>query len=185
MSHVILENPEIRKSIAPISIECYHKIINADPAYEKTELFEGMVITKMTKGYSHNYFSDLLIQFLTPIVPPNTFLRSEKPITVGNSEPEPDISIVSGKISDYRYKNPETALFIAEIAHSSLEYDRQKKIIYSRAGVPIYWIVNVEGECIEVYNTIVDGTYQNKTIYTKEDTIPILNTFLDLKVFFA
>jgi Uma2 family endonuclease len=184
MSHPILENPEIRKSIAPISIECYHEIISKDPAYEKTELFEGMVIKKMTKGTSHNYFSDLLIQLLSSMIQPNSFLRVEKPITVGNSEPEPDISVVSGKISDYRKKNPETALFVAEISHTSLEYDRQKRFIYSRAGIPIYWIVNIDEECIEVYDTIVNDIYQSKTIYTKNETISLFNVSMDLKKFF-
>jgi Uma2 family endonuclease len=48
--------------------------------------------------------------------------------------------------------HPTTALFIIEVADTSLEYDRGcKASLYARAGIADYWIVNLVDNRVEVY----------------------------------
>ena len=48
---------------------------------------------------------------------------------------------------------PEEIAMVAEVADSSLSLDRTRKFrSYSRAGIPVYWIVNLVERQIEVYS---------------------------------
>ena len=41
---------------------------------------------------------------------------------------------------------------VVEVADASLDRDRSiKKQVYARAGIPVYWIVNLQERRIEVY----------------------------------
>jgi Uma2 family endonuclease len=43
---------------------------------------------------------------------------------------------------------------VVEVADSSLDYDRTTKVrTYARAGIPVYWIVNIRDKRIEVYES--------------------------------
>jgi Uma2 family endonuclease len=47
--------------------------------------------------------------------------------------------------------NRRAALLVIEVAGESLRKDRLVKArVYARAGIPEYWIVNLEDRCIEV-----------------------------------
>jgi len=40
----------------------------------------------------------------------------------------------------------------SRVADATLDFDRQRKqILYARAGIPEYWIVNLIDRCVEVY----------------------------------
>lgn len=56
-----------------------------------------------------------------------------------------------------------------EIADSTLERDRTyKKRIYARAGIPVYWIVNLVEQQIEVY-TQPDVSGEEATYIGRQD----------------
>lgn len=61
---------------------------------------------------------------------------------------------------------------IVEVAESSLEYDGTVKLpIYSQAGIPEYWIVNLLERQIEVYRQPSGNSYQSKTIHGGQEAI--------------
>ncbi len=89
-------------------------------------------------------------------------------MTTKQSEPEPDLAIVRGSPGDYFEHHPagvDVAL-IVEVAYSSLDTDRDKRLIYARAGIPVYWIVNLEDRCLEVC-TDVYGRGRNRDYGTR------------------
>ena len=45
-----------------------------------------------------------------------------------------------------------TTFFVVEVAVSSLATDRVKGIEYARAGVPVYWLVDVTGRRLEIHS---------------------------------
>jgi len=62
------------------------------------------------------------------------------------SEPEPDISVVHGKIEDFDQKHPVTAALVVEVAKTSLPYDTGiKQHLYASMGVPDYWVLDLNG----------------------------------------
>ena len=68
------------------------------------------------------------------------------------SEPEPDVAVVSGTHEDYLEAHPRRPLLVVEVADSSLRFDRRRKqSLYARGGVEEYWIVNLIDGVLEVY----------------------------------
>ena len=62
------------------------------------------------------------------------------------------MAIVPGSIRDYADKTPTSAVLIVEVAHTSLFTDTTTKAEwYATAGVPEYWVVDVENRRLLVY----------------------------------
>jgi len=91
-----------------------------------------------------------------------------------DSVPESDITVVRGERGTYRGKHPtgrETALVI-EVAESSVSLDRKKAAIYARAGIPEYWIVNLEDWRLERMPQ-PDGTFAKTETLHVSDSVPV------------
>lgn len=143
--------------ILRLSIEQYHAMIQAgiltddDPV----ELLEGLLAFKLAKNPPHRLVTGLARTALENILPPGWYVDSQEPITLQNSEPEPDIVVVRGDTRQYLDRHPgaEDIAMIVEISDSTLQRDRTiKKRIYARAGIPFYWIVNLAESQVEVYS---------------------------------
>ncbi len=166
---------EIIEYLYPISVELYHQLLEKEPALEKTELFQGVIIKKMTKSIEHNFYTNFLSELLREIKPKGTFIQSEKTIQFGHSELEPDISIIEGKLWDYFSKHPKKAILIVEVSKTSIAYDRQKIPVYAEAGVENYWIVDINSKQVETYSEPSGCLYNVTKSYTFTDSIPIFN----------
>src|SRR5205823_11236189 len=91
-------------------------------------------------------------------------VRREDPITLADSEPEPDISVVRGRAADFFTAHPTSAELVVEIAVSSLALDRELASLYAEAGVKEYWIVLATERKVEVYRRPEGGRYQDKQL---------------------
>ena len=74
-----------------------------------------------------------LRDILTSVIEERFIVLQESPISIGDSEPEPDISTVCRIHDDYSDKHPETAAFVVEVAFGSFEDDLLKADIYTSA----------------------------------------------------
>jgi hypothetical protein len=72
-------------------------------------------------------------------------------MTLARSEPEPDLVVVRREVYEQAARHVSTAFLVIEVAKSSLRLDRTLAAVYAEAGVPDYWVVNVEGRQVEVY----------------------------------
>ena len=64
---------------------------------------------------------------------------------------------------------------------------KDKLFIYQEAGIPEYWLVDPEGECIIAYYLNEEGKYIGTTPFTNEDilTSKVLTNFqMDLSTLF-
>lgn len=64
----------------------------------------------MTISPKHSKVVTKLGPILAQAISENRIVRQEKPITIGDSEPETDISAVEGTYNDFGNKHPETEL---------------------------------------------------------------------------
>src|SRR5439155_11180306 len=113
---------------------------------ENFELLEGLIVRKMTKHPPPWIATGFLRDALIALGIPDFFVHSQDPVTTNDSEPEPDIALIRGDRRDYLGRNPDPkqAPLVIEVAESSLRQDRAlKKRIYARAGIPVYWIINL------------------------------------------
>lgn len=147
----ILDQPAVRGAALPISVAQYHRLSADGIVPERTELLQGVIIEQMTKSPLHTFLVQRLAAWLTAAAPPGVFLRKEEPLTLADSEPEPDIAVVEGVPDDYRAAHPMTARLVIEVAIATAGIDRAKAEVYAAAGVADYWIVMPETRTIEVY----------------------------------
>ena len=93
-------------------------------------------------------------------------------------EPEPDVAIVRGSDADYRHRVPTPAdvALLVEVSDSTLDQDRGKKLeAYARAGIPVYWIVNLVDRQVEVYTRPVKaGRYRSRKDYKPGQQVPVV-----------
>lgn len=146
---------------------------------ERVELIEGDIVRMSPVGPLHGEIVTLIAEKLWALFGSGYRVRVQQPLVIDDSEPEPDIAVVPGKPGDYREAHPTTALLVVEVSQTSAEYDREVKApLYARAGVPEYWIVNLDEGCIEVYRDpapMGEGyTYRLRRIYTKGEQIACL-----------
>ena len=114
-------------------------------------------------------------------MPQGWYVDAQEPITLDDSEPVPDVVVVRGNTRDYLERHPgsQDLALIVEIADSTLERDRtSKKRLYARAGIPVYWIVNLPEQKLEVYtepiNLVQEPTYQQCQDYSLSDEVAVV-----------
>jgi len=125
------------------------------PETNRFELVEGRIVEKDVKNPAHSTASDRTRRAIERILPGGWYVRQEQPVRIPNrrSEPEPDVSVVRGGIDDYatHHPGPEDVALVIEVTRSSVAKDRALARTYGGGGIPAYWIVNVPGRRLEVY----------------------------------
>jgi Uma2 family endonuclease len=159
MEMSLLEKPQIRQWLLPISVEQYHRLSESGIIAENTELLRGAILRKMTRSPLHTYAVHTLLQLLLAALPGGVYVRKEEPLTFADSEPEPDLAVVDGTAEDYRTGHPQAARLVIEVAVASLELDREKAAVYAQAGVGEYWIVILERRQLEIYTQPTTSGY--------------------------
>lgn len=172
-----------RELIFRLSVDQYHELIRSGKLTDEdpVELLEGILVYKMPKNTPHSTSTKLGRREIEPRLPVGWHYQTQDPITLNDSEPEPDGAVVRGRIEDYAKAHPGPAdvAIVIEVADSSLERDRGMKLrSYARAGIPVYWIINLVDSQVEVYTDpvtagVVEPTYSTQLIFRSADLVPL------------
>jgi Uma2 family endonuclease len=165
----ILDEPEIRGAALPLTVAQYHRLSAEGIVPERTELLQGVVIEQMTKSPLHTFLVQRLTRWIESALPAGWFVRKEEPLTLADSEPEPDIAVVAGGPEDYRTAHPATAALVVEVAIATLGIDRAKADIYAKAGIPEYWIVIPDTQTVEILRQPGPSGYGERLIVSAAD----------------
>jgi Uma2 family endonuclease len=146
---------------------------------ERTELIEGEIVTIPPASPEHAAQTMALYERVRGLFGRGYHVRVQSPLAFGESEPMPDLAVVKGKPADYKHAHPTHAVLVIEVAHSSLPYDRTVKTsLYAKAGIPEYWIVDLEHRQLEVYREPIESpdsafgyTYRVRLLLQPSDTI--------------
>lgn len=155
----ILEKPEMLRHALPLSVAAYERMAELGLVDEKTELIRGVIFEKMSKSPLHAGLVQILMELIQPLLPSGLSIRTEQPMKMRDSCPEPDIAVVAGSARDFLREHPSTAHFVIEIAVSSEALDREKAALYAEAGVEEYWIVLPDRSVIERFTQPATGGY--------------------------
>jgi Uma2 family endonuclease len=166
-----------------LSVDEYHAMIEAGilKSGDPVELLDGWLVQKMTKYPPHGAAIGLVSQGLRGVLPAGWAIKNQDPITTTTSEPEPDVVVARGNYRDYvdRHPGPGDLALVVEVSDTTLATDRgRKKRLYARAGVIIYWIVNLVENQVEIY-TDPSGPaeppdYGNHQDYRPGDEVPVI-----------
>lgn len=134
----------------------YHALIAAGVLGEDdhVELLEGVIVEMTPQKRPHALFISRLSERLFEARPAALRVRVQLPLTLDDgSEPEPDLAVVSRQEEEAAESHPRTALLVVEVADASLRKDRVVKgRLYARAGIPEYWIADLERRAVEVHS---------------------------------
>jgi Uma2 family endonuclease len=122
---------------------------------EHVELLDGEVVAMTPQKGPHAAVVDALREVLQDVFGAGWRIRVQLPLALGpRSEPEPDVAVVRGSRWDFVTDHPDRADLVVEVADSTLGKDRLRKApLYAAAGIPEYWIIDLEGRAVEVYRT--------------------------------
>jgi Uma2 family endonuclease len=166
-----------------LSLEQFHEMVRRGIISEDdpVEFLDGLLIEKMTISPAHRRATHRVQAALRKAIPQSHYVGSPSPVTLFNSEPEPDVVVVRGSDDDYRDRHPgpgDVAL-VVEVADSSLRRDRGfKKVIYAKAAIAVYWIVNLIDRRVEVYSEPTGANeaanYGAHTDFAETDHLPLV-----------
>lgn len=153
-----------------LDTETYNRMVDTDALEDlPIELLEGLLVEMSPQGPAHASVISCLIRHLgsTPM-----WLGVQLPLELRpGSEPEPDLVLTEHRRSARRH--PDHALLAVEVAVTSHSKDRNRKgVLYARAGIPTYWLVDVPGRAVEVRAAPGPRGYERCDIYKPGERVP-------------
>jgi Uma2 family endonuclease len=144
----------------------YHRMIEAGILSDRqVELLAGEIYEMTPEGPPHSFYGGSLADYFRECLGKRALVREARPITLANSEPEPDIAIVQGTWADYRYRHPgpEEIFLVLEVSESSLAKDLEQKTgVYAAANIPEYWVLDIAAQRLIVFRNPVGANYQSR-----------------------
>jgi Uma2 family endonuclease len=158
------------------TVDEYHRMVDAGILHEDehVELLEGIIVQMSPQKERHARVVERLTELLVTALAGRFRVRPQLPLTFVDSEPEPDLAVIPLSTLAPPDDHPASALLVVEVAASSLSHDRSVKTrVYARAGVPVYWIVDVTGRRVEVHTDPdpATGRYRSTVILKAGDTL--------------
>ena len=150
---------------------------------EKIELLRGTLVRMSPQGPYHANVVARLTNVLVSMVYPRFEVRPQLPFSADDtSMPEPDIMLVeaTGSLTS---PHPSYTLLVIEVSVSSLRLDRGLKAeIYSQAGVPEYWIVDILHRKIVVHRDPQNDGYGSVQTLVDDDVLTALHVPVRVRV---
>ena len=136
---------------------------------ERVELQDGEIVIMPPMGDWHAACTADFTEQLEEAVGRRASKRVQMPLRLNDEYvPEPDVMLLRRREDSYRSgtPRPKDVLLLIEVADSTLESDRQRKLsAYARAGIPEFWLAIRATQNVEVYAEPVDG------VYTRAETV--------------
>lgn len=174
------------------SIDEWHELVDSGVLEGKpVELLEGNIIEMSPEGIEHTYTNISIVKYLRNILIDLAEVREAHPITLDNSEPEPDIAIV--RLPENIYRNhhpyPQDIYWLIEVSKKTLKKDLEQKIItYARNGILEYWVIDLVNKKLIVHSQPQNDSYLQIAEYQsgaiKTQAFPNIEIYLDKLLLF-
>jgi Uma2 family endonuclease len=144
---------------------------------DRVELIEGELLVMSPGEPPHANTVDRLAERLRGIYSADCRIRVQLQLDVSPvTQPEPDIAVVRGDERTYGARHPrgDDCVLVVEVAYSSRRRDLVKAQLYARAGVPVYWMVDLEKACLVVHERPrADGSYAHVRVLDGADEVEL------------
>ena len=152
------------------TLDEYERMVDAGVFGEdaRLEFIKGEIVEMSPVGVEHALAIARLDDLLAGPARGSVLVLVQGPLYIGRSaRPEPDMTLLRRR-KDFSRANPPSAndaLLVVAVSDTSLKYDRDVKgPLYAEAGIPEYWIVNLNEATIEAYANPLDGVYRQMTV---------------------
>jgi len=145
--------------------------LEADRHYE---ILNGQLFEKAAQSWSHAFAVSALQLTFGRLDAQTFYVSGQLPLRGDQDLPEPDLKVIRGGLLGRRdTPTAAEALLVVEVSDSTFATDfRIKAPIYASAGIPVYWIVDVNRRRVEVRSHPADAGYGQVNVYEDGDVLP-------------
>ena len=156
---------------------------------QRYELIDGDLIDKMGQNPPHARAIRRAKSALGTVVDPD-LVQVQAPIEVSiedreTSLPEPDVSVLREDKPDYDERHPRgnELLLVMEISDTSVAFDLSRKAtLYAKAGVPEYWVLDLNRRRLVVHRQPDGSEYRLMQVFTESDSLTLQNRSETIRV---
>ncbi|ELR97019.1 Uma2 family endonuclease [Gloeocapsa sp. PCC 73106] len=174
------------KTLAKWTVEDYHRLIETGLLNQRrVELIAGEIIEMSPEGPLHAFVTEGFAKYLQALLQEMALVREAHPITLADSELEPDLAICKLPRQQYKICHPQPSdiFWLIEISQTTLNYDlSEKKQIYAKAGIQEYWVVDVNKSQIYVFRQPQEDNYQASSTIREGFIIPLAFPHIEVLV---
>lgn len=134
----------------------------------RLELVDGVLVEMSPIGPRHGDVLEWLAMHFVKAAGDEFRVRVQDTFLTPGGFVQPDLMVFR---PIPRGRQPATALLVVEISDSSLARDQEKAATYAAAGVPDYWIVDVERDELLVHRDLRAGGYTSVEHFRPGDIV--------------
>ena len=138
------------------------------------ELIAGDIIEKMPIKYAHARAISLLFALFSRISGFPLLLSQFSLLIDENTLPEPDFVVLISPdptLTTRGYVQVANVRLVVEVSDATLPYDLTTKArLYARAGIPEYWVIDVNGRSLIIHTAPGGDGYAEAIQYMDSDT---------------
>ncbi|MBZ8178736.1 Uma2 family endonuclease [Oscillatoria salina] len=153
-------------AIAHWTLAEYHRMIETGLLVSRrVELLKGLIVEMSPEGPAHAEKSTDTMELSIGAAQGRYRVRAAKPITIeeSNSEPEPHLALVKPQSYLRSHPSPADVYLIIEFANSSLAKDtEEKRLVYAIAEINDYWVVDLISRQLIIYRHPNNGDYTSE-----------------------
>ena len=135
-------------------------------------LIDGIILEQGPMNPPHALTMEVLEDTLRTVFESGWRIRDQLPLVLGQDiDPEPDIAVIAGSKRG-NSGHPTTADLVIEVSDTSLDFDtHEKRLLYARAGIRDYWVLDINSRCLLVYRDPHAGDYTTQQVFGEADAI--------------
>lgn len=158
---------------------------NGPGSTRRMELIDGEIIDMMPPRPFHSASNSKISRLISGRIPSDLELRCQEPVAITcHNHPQPDLCIVLARDDEYAlsHPTPDDIRLIIEISDSSLDYDLNvKRLIYAKAEIEEYWVMDVQDRELHLFRRPWQGDYTEHLSFKDDDEIQC-STIPELKL---
>ena len=132
--------------------------------HDRVELMDGEVVVMSPIGPRHGACVASANRALVRAAGDDAIVLPQSSVRLDRYyQPQPDLALLRPREDFYaaQHAGPGDMLLVVEITDSSLAYDRDVKAgVYAAAGIPEYWIADLNGNVLWRHSSQEHGVYQ-------------------------
>lgn len=144
---------------------------------DRLELIAGEIIEMSPVGMRHAACVRRLDTLLNQKLAGRAIVDTQNPIVLNNtSEPQPDVALLKLRADFYEaaHPRPVDCFLLVEVGDSTIDYDREVKIpLYAQSGIIEVWLIDLNGEAIEVYRQPGVNGYQYRSRFVRGQNLTV------------
>ena len=119
----------------------------------RAKLIDGVIVEEGPMEPPHGDALELTDAAVRAAFGPGWRFRVQMPLVLGaQTDPLPDMVVTAKSGRGPTGAHPTTAALVVEVSDSSLSHDTTTKAeLYATAGIPEYWVVDVDGRQVFVF----------------------------------